>query len=292
MPGSRRTAPAADPRWAGAGRPAVADLRVFVAVLALCALFAAGTLAGAPVLRVPAGLLLTFAVPGLLVLRLVRARMPRWQAATVGVALSFAVALGAVLLLEATGTAASTAGVGWLLGGLTVALAGADLVARTIRPVPGRPAGDEPAPAAGSGPDGPAPGTPPRAGAGRPWRRYVPVAAVAVFCAAAAATAVTVSVHSERVTAAESFTQVGLVPEPSDPRSFTVSVTNREGTPVPYRLVVTAPGTEPVERTVTVPAGRTWSDRITVTTAGTLEIRVYGGTPTAAGHREVRAAVL
>jgi hypothetical protein len=245
------------------------DVRIFAAAVALAVVFGLGVLTGLPVLRVPAGLLLTYVGPGVFLIRLLRPAGRWWYAATLAVALSTASALAAVLLLEAAGAAATPTTVGWLFAVLTPVLAAADLVRRVAAP------------------------TPIGSGFHRPARRpLVTAVAVAACGLALAATAVTVSIASERTSATVAFSQVGLVPDPSGARVYTLTVTNREGTATTYRLRVSSPGAREAERSVTVPDGGTHTEVLRATATGTLEVTVYGGAPTEAGYRRVRAEVL
>jgi hypothetical protein len=262
MPSETRVRPAGSPTR-------VTDVRIFAAAVALSVVFGLGVLTGLPVLRVPAGLLLTYVGPGAFLVRLLRPAGRWWYAVTLAAALSTASALVAVLLLEAVGARATPTTVGWLFAVLTPVLAAADLARRVL--TPGRP-GDVPA---------------------RPSRRTLLTAtAVGVCSLVLAVTALTISIAGERTSSTVAFTQVGLVPDPSAARAFTLSITNREGTATTYRLRVSSPGAAVAERTVTVPNGAVHSEVLRVTATGTLDVLVYGGAPTDAGYRRVRAEIL
>ncbi|GAA2512932.1 hypothetical protein GCM10010201_05510 [Pilimelia columellifera subsp. columellifera] len=239
-----------------------------MAALVLCALYAVGVVARLPLVQVPSGLALAGFVPGWLALRVAGVGGPAGRRAALAVAGSLCLSMALPLLAELFDVPASR---GWTVGALclvTGTLAVIDLI-RCRRGAPGRPA------------------TP-----GQPGRASAPtVAAVAGVVAAVVlgASALAVAVHSERRADAAVITQVGLTPTPGASRTVELSLTNREGRPVSYVVVVELPGSQPASDYVTVPAGRSWTRTLTADRAGTVRARISGG---AAGRYEVSAVLL
>lgn len=228
--------------------------------LVTVAVFGLGALLDAWVLRVPAGLLLVFLLPGRLLLR--RVALTRWYRLVLAVGVSFALGVLSLLVFELFGVRATSTVVGWSLAAVTTALA----------VLPAAP--------------------PSFTLSSVPWPSRG-VLASAALTLALAGTAWGVSVATDRAAAAAPLTQVGLVPAPGQARAFVASVTNREGRTVTYRVVVSAPEEALREVPVTLADGETWRTGLTVRDKGTLEVTVYGGSSqTPASHRSVRAVVL
>ncbi|QOC90136.1 hypothetical protein [Micromonospora craniellae] len=228
------------------------------------------------VLRVPAGLVLILLTPGWLVLRLSRARLTWWYRAVLAAGISFALAMSSLLVLELFAVTATPTVVGVLVAGVTLLLAVADLlVGRFANRLTAAPVA--PRLSRGSVP---------------PVRRLAAPVLAGLLTVGLAATAWGVSVASERDHTSVTFTQVGLVPLNDAPRTLTVSVTNREGRQVAYRVVIDAPGAEPQEMPVTLDDGDRWDQRVTAAEAGTVEVTVHGGSEVPTGARSVRAVVL
>ena len=101
-------------------------------------------------------------------------------------------------------------------------------------------------------------------------------------------TAMTVSVVTEEQVYAEPFTQLSLVPGGG---GLQLRVRNLEGAETTYRMTVELPGDASTTRTLTLSDGQTHAEVLRPATAGQVVVRLFGGSATATGFRQVAAGV-
>jgi hypothetical protein len=119
-------------------------------------------------------------------------------------------------------------------------------------------------------------------------RRPVVWIATGLVVAACLVTALTVSVVTEEDVYAEPFTQLSLVPGGG---GLQVQVHNLEGAETSYRMTIDLPGDTPTTRMLTLSDGQTHSAVLRPSTAGQVVVRLFGGSATPMGYRQVTAAV-
>jgi hypothetical protein len=229
------------------------------------AALAGALLLGWTAVSVVLGLPLALVVPGRLVVVLLRPRVRGLEGWVLGVASSLAVLVACVALASVLPGGTSSLNVAGTLA-VTTALLGALAIYSTR----GAPVIVELA------------ALDQRV---RPRAMWVVTGLVVAACLAGA---LAVSVASEESTYAEPFTQLSLVPGGG---SLQLEVRNLEGAETTYRLEVLLPGVAPSTRELTLGAGQTYTEVLRPSAEGQAEVRLFGGSPTAPGLRQVTVAV-
>jgi hypothetical protein len=232
----------------------------------------AGVLAGPPPLAIAGGLLLGFVLPGLALTGAVfrGRRLTAVEHAMLAPALSLAVLVAAGLIIYVCGYALDRTA--WTASTVLVTLVA---LAVPALPVRARPAAvDETVVLPYRNPGPPPPLT-------RLVRQLAPLALIIAMLGLAGYYSYQDSRRTYDVTVtALSMTPPGP-PDATGRRTVDLTVTGLVAADGPYSLVVTAPGTPAVRRTVTVPADGIWSDRLTVG-ADRTTISLYRSRDTAA----------
>jgi hypothetical protein len=216
-------------------------------------------------LSVVLGFPLALVVPGRLVVTLLRRTaqgLERWVLA-VGSSLAVLVACVAVTTLLPGGTSSANVA-------STLAVATALLGALAVRSTRGAPVTVGPI------------------AFGHPLRLVrVSWVGTGLIVTACIAGALTVSVATEQSTYAEPLTQLSLVPGGG---GFLLEVHNLEGAETTYRLEVDLPGATRATRNLTLADRQTHTEVLQSTADGQVVVRLFGGSATALGYRQVTAA--
>ena len=225
-------------------------------------------------LQIVLGVPLTLVAPGLLALqasRLVFRRLEWWALVF---ACSLVLLIAAVFVAAALPSGITPTSTSAVLAGLSAVLAVLSLLARRAAPlVLAQPVSGGAAP--------------------RPTARRRTVVAWAMACVIVAVyvtSAVLISVRTERASAEQALTQLSLTGN-GGADGYVLQVHNREGERTTYRLEVTLPGSATTTQNLTLADGETYSETLRPTGIGEVVARLYGGSTSSVGYRQVETSV-
>lgn len=122
------------------------------------------------------------------------------------------------------------------------------------------------------------------------WRPVIAWCISGGVIAASLFGAIWLSTASERATSAPDFTQLSMIHQ-GDSKVYRITVINLEGSETKYQLEISLPVTGTTLQTITVEAQHTYQKDIVVDRPGEIVARLYGGSATGNGYRQVKAVI-
>jgi uncharacterized protein DUF1616 len=231
-------------------------------------------------LKIVFGLPVVLVFPGVLVLHLLNLHLKpleRW--ALVGAA-SLAVLIGSVMVSSLTSGGIKSSSILALLASVTVLLCVGNLVMLRSRP---RSMSESPtiSLAASVRPDSKPPTN---------WRSVVAWCISGSVIATSLCGAIWLSMTSERAISEPNFTQLSMIRQ-GDSKVCRIEVSNLEGSEAKYQLEISFPVTGTALQTITVKTRQTYQKDIVVDHPGEVVARLYGGSATSSGYRQVKAVI-
>ena len=250
-------------------------------LIAICWLgLASAFLVQLTILKVIFGLPVVLVFPGLLIVRLLNLdaeSLERWT--LIGVA-SVAVLIGSVMAASLTAAGVVADSILRVLAAITIVLYVCDLIAWRLR---SRFTTENQAMAIE---------TSGNRGTQSPvqWRSVVAWSMSASVIVASLGVAIWLSMSSDRVTSQPDFTQLSMMREGTS-NVYRIEITNLEGSEAKYQLELSLPATGTTLQTVTLEAQETFQKEIFADHPGEIVARLYGGSATENGYRQVKAVI-